>query len=587
MLEISLQGCNENDYLISRYSKPEMIRKNQIFYEDTNFIYKKRMCDYEAEMMLNDSTIESIELDYVGIVSKIGERKLYNPDEDMGPPTLALGVTKSPTNIRIVEPPTNFPTFSPTLELENWGLSRIDQANLPLSGFYNPDYSGNGTCIYILDTGLRVTHSEFINLNVTLGKSFTSNTVEDIDGHGTHCSSIAAGIKFGVAKKVTLIPVKVLNDEGTGTWGDIIKGVEWAATEKEQCPSTRKIISMSLGGPENKALNKIVKLHDNVVIVVAAGNNPRVVSCKQSPSGAKGKHIITVAGTTIFDWIWPYSSVGSCIDIFAPASEISAASSENDYAISTFSGTSTATPIVAGVASMIWEKYPYASAREVKNKLLDIGILNVITNIQNKRTPNILVNTPRINQASPRTRSIHSLDYITRISGKKIHTKKALFGPQKLFSKGELVIADPFLACGKYPKDIVELVNKKNISGKIAIVKRGECLFTSKIKACQSAGSIGVIVINNIGGLEEMGFNFPNNLGIDIPSIMIKRTEGRRILNKLHDGNIIEIYQEINQICRVVFKNRKNRKKCNLGNLPGFHDAYCKWNGRFCATLQI
>ena len=154
----------------------------------------------------------------------------------------------------------------------------------------------------------------------------------------------------------TLIPVKVLNDNGSGTYSGVIEGVEWARNDKEQCLSNNKIISMSLGGPKSKSLEKVIKKIDNVLVVVAAGNGYGRNACKDSPSGVNSNHVITVGSTDSNDLLSSFSSEGKCLDILAPGSNIKAAGVKSDNSYDKMSGTSMATPNVAGICAQIWEK---------------------------------------------------------------------------------------------------------------------------------------------------------------------------------------------------------------------------------------
>jgi len=239
---------------------------------------------------------------------------------------------------------------------------------------------GQGTQIYVVDTGVRTTHSEFTN-RIASGYSTVSDGfgTSDCNGHGTHVASSAAGTKYGVAKLATIVPVRVLDCDGAGSTSDVISGLNWIAG---RIPSTNSqaVVNMSLGGAFDSVLNTAVRTIVNlgVPVVVAAGNDGRD-ACYASP--ASEPLAITVGASTEAEEKAGYSNYGSCIDVFAPGSSITAAGIENDSSVSVKSGTSMASPHVAGYAAVFKSMFPSASSAAVASAITGSASVNVLTNL--------------------------------------------------------------------------------------------------------------------------------------------------------------------------------------------------------------
>ncbi|MEU9733185.1 S8 family peptidase [Streptomyces sp. NPDC048002] len=248
-----------------------------------------------------------------------------------------------------------------------WGLDRIDQTSLPLSGTYTyPDTAGSGVTVYVIDTGVRITHSQ-ISGRASYGYDAVDGDTSagDGNGHGTHVATTIAGSTYGVAKKANIVAVRVLNNSGSGTTAGVIAGIEWV-TENATGPA---VANMSLGGSASTSLDTAVanSIASGVTYAVAAGNSAANAS---SYSPARVSTAITVGATTSTDAKASYSNYGSVLDIFAPGSSITAGWYTSDTATSTISGTSMASPHVAGAAAVYLANHTSSTPAQVASALI-------------------------------------------------------------------------------------------------------------------------------------------------------------------------------------------------------------------------
>jgi subtilisin family serine protease len=258
-----------------------------------------------------------------------------------------------------------------------WGLDRIDQRALPLSGTYTDAANGAGVKAYIIDTGIRRTHVDFGGRAI-FGFDSVDGTglIQDCNGHGTHVAGTVGGSTWGVAKGVTLVAVRVLDCAGFGLTSGIIAGVNWVTGN--HAAGQPAVANMSLGGGASAALDQAVQnsIADGVSYAVAAGNETED-ACTGSPSRVAAA--MTIGATDNTDRKASFSDFGSCVDWFAPGVNITSAWFLTDTSTNTISGTSMATPHTAGVAALYLQGNPGAAPATVRDALFTLTTKGIVT----------------------------------------------------------------------------------------------------------------------------------------------------------------------------------------------------------------
>ncbi|MCA9738595.1 MAG: S8 family serine peptidase, partial [Gemmatimonadetes bacterium] len=277
-----------------------------------------------------------------------------------------------------------------------WGLDRIDERTQPLDGNYSWGPDGSGVNVYILDTGIRTSHVDF---GGRASGGFTAindgNGTNDCNGHGTHVASTAVGSEWGVAKNAKAVAVRVLGCTGSGTTSGVIAGIDWVRANHVK-PA---VANMSLGGGASTALDQAVTnaVNAGVVFAVSAGNS-NTNACTQSP--ARAAAALTIGSTTSTDARSSFSNYGTCVDFFAPGSNIRAAYYTSNTAVANLSGTSMASPHAAGAAALYLSANPNATPAQVEQALESNATTGVIGSV-GSGSPNLLLYTGFMSGSPP------------------------------------------------------------------------------------------------------------------------------------------------------------------------------------------
>lgn len=255
----------------------------------------------------------------------------------------------------------------------DWHLDRMDQRSLPLDNMFSgASLTNDNIDVYVLDTGVEITHQEFPNNQAIWGGNFADNINSDCHGHGTHVASTVAGSTVGISRGTRIIAVKVLGCNGSGSYSGIIQAISWVVSQAQQT-GRLSIINMSLGGGYSEALTYAVReaFNSGVYVVVAAGNE-NDNACSYSPANVP--EAITVAATDESDSKAWFSNWGSCVDVYAPGACLRGAFLGNSYM--TMCGTSMASPTAAGVLAVYLSKL----GRSGYSTFISSFTSNVVTN---------------------------------------------------------------------------------------------------------------------------------------------------------------------------------------------------------------
>lgn len=360
-LEVSSQesGLIPGRYIVVLNESNIQFRKSND-YESAQAGMRVVANDFAARYDLEESQIDRVYGSLVsGFAAELDQEQLRQLEND--------------PKVQYIEPDGIVTKSSTTQTGATWGIDRIDQASLPLDGSYTYNSTGQGVTAYIIDTGIRTDHVEFGGRAQRGYDAFGGNS-EDCDGHGTHVAGTVGGTIYGVAKNVNLVAVRVLDCNGSGTFSGVIAGMDWVAANA----NGPAVANMSLGGGASSTVNSAVsRLYNAGVPVIVAAGNSNANACNYSPAGAANAY--TVGSTTSSDARSSFSNFGSCVDIFAPGSSITAAWYTSNTAAARLSGTSMASPHVAGVAALFLETNQNTSSQEVYDFLSSTSTKGVVT----------------------------------------------------------------------------------------------------------------------------------------------------------------------------------------------------------------
>ncbi|GIG29901.1 S8 family serine peptidase [Cellulomonas marina] len=291
-------------------------------------------------------------------------------------PADAVAELRQDPRVLSVEPDAVARTLGTQAPAPSWGLDRVDQAALPLSGSYTWTADGAGVDVYVLDTGVRADHVDLLG-RVRPGATAVDDGrgTQDCHGHGTHVAGTAAGTRHGVVKAATVVAVRVAGCDGTGTYSQVVAGLDWVV--RDHAAGRPAVANLSLGGPASAALDAAVQavVDDGVTVAVAAGNEA-TDACTTSP--ARLPSALTVGASTPADAVAPFSNTGPCLDLFAPGTDVVSAWPATATATAARSGTSMAAPHVAGAAAAVLSVDPGASPAAVAARLLGDATTGVL-----------------------------------------------------------------------------------------------------------------------------------------------------------------------------------------------------------------
>ncbi|MFD8891187.1 S8 family peptidase [Streptomyces sp. NPDC059566] len=302
----------------------------------------------------------------------------------------SLGVKSVEEDAKVQSVPRPTAAVGTRAPSNSWGQDRIDQKELPLDNNFTVEGNGAGVTAYILDTGIDYNHTEFGGPDATRA-TFGFDAIndgrngQDCQGHGTHVAGTVAGKTYGIARKASLVSVRVLGCDGKGTWSGIIAGMDWVAKNAKQ-PA---VLNGSLGGDRSDAVNNAATaLSDAGVLPVIAAGNSAVDACNISPASAA--RVMTVAASNQYDEETDFTNYGRCVSLYAPgAAIVSAKLGGGSVALD---GTSMAAPHVAGIAALYKQAHPEADPAEIAEFLDNESTKDALKSVS-KSSPNRLLFT--------------------------------------------------------------------------------------------------------------------------------------------------------------------------------------------------
>ncbi|ORZ38061.1 peptidase S8/S53 domain-containing protein, partial [Catenaria anguillulae PL171] len=304
-------------------------------------------------------------------------------------PTFVARVLSRDSSISLIEPDGKVTAFGTQGGNVPWGLRRISQrTRATQEPYYYPDSAGSGVTAYVLDTGIATEHREFQG-RARWGRTFCAGCPDrDDHGHGTHCAGTIASATYGVAKRASVVAVKVLDSNGKGDWSNVIAGINWVVEQVQKSGNKRALMSMSLGGGGNQTLadQAVEAAIAAGVHVIAAAGNDGASACNVSP--ARVRDTITVGATDPSDRLASFSNWGRCVSLLAPGVNIRSTlpGGRNEEQ----SGTSMAAPHAAGVAALLLADSPNGlMPAELKRRMLSLATKDVVSNT--KGSPNLLL----------------------------------------------------------------------------------------------------------------------------------------------------------------------------------------------------
>lgn len=311
-----------------------------------------------------------------GVIGVVEDSPVELPPVEDGP-ELPSPELPQPADPDPADPDPELPELP--VEPAPWGLDRTDQRELPLTGSYEAAATGSGTIVYVVDTGINASHQEFAGRLRSGYDAIGGGTdTEDCEGHGTHVAGTIAGATVGMAPEATVVPVRVLDCSGTGTLGETLAGFEWILRNH---PSGKPgVVNFSVGAEQSNAQEDaaMAALVDAGLTLATSAGNDSVSSCGVS-GGNRQAGVLTVGATDATDAMASFSNFGPCVDLFAPGVGIDSAHIGSPTARNLLSGTSMASPHVAGAAAVLLSQDPWRSPAEVEALLVGDATAGVVS----------------------------------------------------------------------------------------------------------------------------------------------------------------------------------------------------------------